>query len=1207
MSFQFIIGRQHTNRKDYIYNQLVDWIQEDATGQVFYLVPDHIKFESEMNILEHIKHSPSRKSQQYAGMIDLQVFSFSRLAWYYLQDTALYSHSQLTETGLSMLVRRILREKEEQLTIYRGESRQQGFVEKLTALFMEMRNGRVEPEDLSAIMDQSQTSDSHPFDLDAKLHDLNLIYDAFIFQLQGKYIEREDVLEALIKEVKERDMSKTRIIIDNFHSFSAQEQALILTFAEHAQEVKVSLVLDKKYATNPPDLNDLFYEPGMTYFRLYQQLLEMNLPVLHDKVISEKSKEHCSEINELESYWVNSFKLTPQYTRNSSVNMDGCIEIREAETKQAEVLQVATNIKRMVADGNYRYKDILVTSRILEDYRTIIESTFEENDIELFVDDADTMAGHAIVEFIQSLLDIYKRNWRYTDIMRFLRTELFIPSIEEDSIPKERLERLHYFDAKSESWRKQVDILENVVLAYGYEGKDWKKDEDWIYARFHLEEMDEQLDSDKWMQDIANESKHQIRSVLLPFFKQLVKAETNQDAARLLYQFIERNGIHEHMLYWRDQALEEGDLDDARKHEQVWQTFIQLLDEFVDVLGDEEWDIDSFQTILETGFEQATYSIVPPSIDQVQFSSFDKSRINTKKVVFILGMTDTKLPMNLENDSILTDEDRESLKQVLPMDKYLAPTTSGLLASEPFAAYLAFMNASEKLIMSYPVRNDGAGDNRLSPYIDRIARYFSIPIQSHYAEASILRNEPVSSLYNYVGSRIHTMGQLVTVLRESLDLNHYPPLFWVLLYRSLVKDASPTEKRILNSLEYRNVPKPLPNELAEELYGKNLYLSVSQLESFYLDPYSHFLRYGLRLRERSIQELTPAETGNFFHDALDSVFQTIVKRDLTLNSLTDKQLNDITDEVLTSLYDKNKFRLLSVSNRMQFVRKQLSQTVRQMLWAMLNQSKRTKMTAQKSEVLFGRLAGKQGIPGLTFPLNNGGELHVRGKIDRLDTLELNNQLYLSVVDYKSSEKRLNFHELYHGLMLQLLTYLDTAVEFSEELFGKKARPAGAFYAHVKNPMLDGRNLKGKDPLLEMLKTFKMRGILLNEEDLLLAMDKTLEPKVVSMVYPLRQKADSSLSGDFILLEDLELLLKHQRDKIREAGNLILSGENRLAPIYDKKRFTPSVGGEYQSISQFDVLLPDNQNQYRKLTPVKDQSDLINKLKGKYDLLGKEEE
>src|SRR5699024_11135559 len=164
-------------------------------------------------------------------------------------------------------------------------------------------------------------------------------------------------------------------------------------------------------------------------------------------------------------------------------------------------------------------------------------------------------------------------------------------------------------------------------------------------------------------------------------------------------------------------------------------------------------------------------------------------------------------------------------------------------------------------------------------------------------------------------------------------------LIWTLLYQAVLKDADPIERKIVDSLEYRNIPKRLPEELAEELYGKDLYLSVSQLESFYLDPYSHFLRYGLKLKERAIQELTPAETGNFFHDALDSIFQTIINRDLAFDSLTEDVLNDVTNEVLELLYGQNKFRLLSVSNRMKFIRKQLSQTVRKMMWAITNQAK----------------------------------------------------------------------------------------------------------------------------------------------------------------------------------------------------------------------------------------------------------------------------
>ena len=1199
MGLQFILSRLQTDKKKILFDQMMNWM-EDEEAQVFYLVPDHMKFESEMAILDRIKDSQPDNDRHLAGMINLQVFSFSRLAWYFLQDTALYSHSQLTETGLTMLMRRLLRENEEALTIFRGESQKQGFVEKTTELFMELRNARVMPEDLTNISGQIFEGEPGTRDLVLKLKDITLLYDSFLSHLEGKYIEKEDVLEALIEEVKIRDLSRTHIIIDNFHRFSAQEQELVLQMVEHAKDVKVSLILDKKYAVEPPEMTNFFYQTGMTYFRLYQEARNRRLQVLNDIVVKDNSHERCDALQNFEDYWVSSFDLSPKRRSHPSADYSSCIEIREAESRQAEVLHTATTIKQLVAEGNYRYKDILVCARTLEDYKMLMGSTFAENDIPLFIDEADKMSHHALVECIQSLVNIYKRHYRYEDVMRFLKTELFIPVEDERTVPKEKKDRLSFWNSKSESWRQSVDTLENVMLAYGYEGNDWIRDEDWIYARFHLEEMDDQLDADKRMQEQANQARSIIRSAFLPFFKQLDRVKTNREAVSLIYQFLERHGIDRQLLYWRDQALEDGELEDARKHEQVWQTFIQLLDEFVDVLGDEAWEVDTFLSVLETGFEQATYGIVPPSIDQVMFTQFDKSRLNCKKLVVIMGMTDTQLPLNSENDSILTDEDREQLGVFLPDDKFLMPSTAGRLANEPFTAYLAFLNASDKLILSYPMKNDGSGDNRLSPYIERLNRQLAIPIDRKYTDAGAVTDESTDLSLSFVGSRRQTIGQLVTILRDRLDHKTNPPLFWTILFQNLQKQASEVEKNILKSLEYRNIPRRLSPELAEELYGKDLYLSVSQLESFYLDPYSHFLQYGLKLRERAVQELTPAETGTFFHDALDSIFRSIITRNLSFDQLNEEELESVTEEVLQELYQSNKFKLLSMSNRMKFIRKQLSRTIQQMVKALSKQTRRTQMRPRKSEVLFGRLGSREGVPGLNFPLNTGGNLYVRGKIDRVDALELENELYLSIVDYKSSRKSLKFDEIYHGLMMQMLTYLDTAVHYSEDIFGKKAKPAGAFYAHVNNPMLKASDLLKKDWLDVWLKSFKMDGIILNEDELVEKLDLTLPENKYSLVYPLEYvKTRDQIKGKLITMEDLDLLFRHNREKIREAGNRILAGENALSPIYDKKEFTPSVRGIYQPISQFDVLLPNGQNQYRQLEPISDQSDLIDKLKSKY--------
>ncbi|MCC5889320.1 MAG: PD-(D/E)XK nuclease family protein [Alkalibacterium sp.] len=1198
MSLQFILGRVHTDKKARLYEQMIERIEQDDQDQIFYIVPDHMKFESEMSLLNHIKNQSD--GSHLAGMMQLQVFSFSRLAWYFLQDTALFSRSQLTETGLSMLMRRILRENEEKLTLFRGESQQQGFVEKVTELFMELRTGRVLPNDLEDASVEALNLKETGRDLSLKLNDIRLLYNAFLTDLEGKYIEKEDVIEALIQEVGRRNLTRTTIVIDHFHQFSAQEQELILQMAQFARDVKVSLVLDAKQADEPPELTDFFYQTALTYHRLYKEAVNRRIPVLYDDVYNNASDERCEQLNTFETYWSDSFELTPKSKDNYPKNASECIEVREAESKQAEVLHTATSINKMIALGNYRYKDILVVSRHLEDYKLLMESTFAENDIPLFIDQADKMANHALVEMIQSLLLMNKRYFRYEDVMRFLRTELFVPLADDSQIPKRQEDRLYFWHNLTLDWRSSIDTLENVMLAYGYEGSDWVKDDEWIYARFHLEEMDDQLDADKRIQQQANETKTAVQSAILPFFKQLNNAETNRDAARLLYQFLEKHHVNNQLLNWRDWALETGELEEARKHEQVWQTFMQLLDEFVDVLGDEEWDSESFLSILETGFDQATYSIVPPSIDQIHFTTFDKTRPNCKKVVFILGLTDTQLPMPAENDSILTDEDRDLLQNLLPEEKYLRPATSGRLASEPFAAYLAFMNASEKLVLSYPVANDGSGDNRISPYVDRLLKDLDIPLLKKKTDAASLTNVDEDELLDFIGSRRQTSGQLVTILRDRLDNKLQPGIFWLKLYQYLKGSASSEEKTILKSLEYSNIPKRIPEALAEELYGKDLYLSVSQLESFYLDPYSHFLQYGLKLRERTIQELTPAETGTFFHDALDTVFRTIVARNTSVDKLSNDDLKEVTDEVLQTLYGQSKFKLLSMSNRMRFIRKQLSDTIEQMVKALSIQAKRTNMQAKKSEVLFGRLGSKQGVPGLALPLNTGGTLHVRGKIDRLDTVKTDKGLYLSVVDYKSSSKKLEFDDIYHGLMMQMLTYLDTAVEHSEELLGEKAKPAGAFYAHINNPVLKAKDLTKKDWLDVWLSAFKLNGLVLKEDDLIEQMDLLLPEKSPSLVYPLKYvKTRKQIEGKLITLDDLDLLLKHNREKIQEAGNRIVSGENTLSPIYDKKRFTPSVGGAYHPISQFDVLLPDNQNNYRNLGDIKSQDDLIAKLKAKY--------
>lgn len=170
------------------------------------------------------------------------------------------------------------------------------------------------------------------------------------------------------------------------------------------------------------------------------------------------------------------------------------------------------------------------------------------------------------------------------------------------------------------------------------------------------------------------------------------------------------------------------------------------------------------------------------------------------------------------------------------------------------------------------------------------------------------------------------------------------------------------------------------------------------------------------------------------------------------------------------------------------------------------------MKPLQTEILFGQIAGAQGIPGLELPLNNGGKLHVRGKIDRVDVAVEQADTWLSVVDYKSSGRSFDVTEAYYGMAMQLLTYLDVALMDAVKLTGKAlVRPAGSYYLHVHNPILSEANEIEK----ETLKKFSYDGIFVDEPELLEVLDHSLEAKENSLIYPIKKNAkDVYQKGSF---------------------------------------------------------------------------------------------
>jgi len=811
------------------------------------------------------------------------------------------------------------------------------------------------------------------------------------------------------------------------------------------------------------------------------------------------------------------------------------------------------------------------------------------------------MADHPLVELIGALFDLEAQHYQYRDVMRLLKTELLLPTI--DGQPMDR-----------QAYRQAVDLTENFILKSGYTGNRWLESKDWQYFQLTAGDAGVETDQNAEISRQINLIHHFVAELFPPFFKKLNQAPDGRSAATILVNFLDQSGVTQQLLAWRDQALDQQDVAAAAEPEQTWQTFCGMLDEYVTILGDDEFIAPDFLALLQAGFEGASYSQIPSTLDQVLISESGMVQSQDRKVVFMIGATDLVMPDRIMTNNLLSDVDKENLQtglSELDGDHYLNDSAVVQLGDESCLNYLAFLSAREQLFFSAPLKDDQESDLNWSNYIIRIQQQFNLPVHTYLGTP-----DPTSSdAAPFVGTKRRTISHMIQVYRDVLTTNTDPnrvgePLrpapVWVWLRQQLTRDPQfgALAQKLLAGLSYRNQPATLTADSVESLYGHQIYTSISKLEEFYRNQYAYFLKYGLKLRERDVFELSAASTGEFFHAVLDGLVKLLREDRVPLAQASDEQLGQYLETVTQQVLDQPQFMILASSNRMAYLQRQLINTVRQIAFAIRNQSQLSAAEPKRTEVLFGNVGKEHGLKALDFQIDATHSVHVRGKIDRLDQIQVADQSYLGIVDYKSSQHKFDFQEAYYGLAMQMLTYLDAVLHNERELVGDgqdAVKLAGALYMHIQNPTLQPKDIKGGFEAA-LLKKNKYKGILLDDPKLLEHLDSDLQKTTgASKVYPFSRKKDGAYSGgraaSLVTNDQLERLLQHNSQLIVAAAEAIFAGQVDLNPIRLNDKTTALQYSPYLSIMQFDAMLAENA--YRDLPPLTSQQvlDLLKDQKG----------
>ena len=382
---------------------------------------------------------------------------------------------------------------------------------------------------------------------------------------------------------------------------------------------------------------------------------------------------------------------------------------------------------------------------------------------------------------------------------------------------------------------------------------------------------------------------------------------------------------------------------------------------------------------------------------------------------------------------------------------------------------------------------------------------------------------------------------------------------------------------------------------AVALYGKELENSATELERFEACAFAHFLQYGLKIEERQEYEFRQADLGNVIHQALEQFSQNLKKNRLTWRSLTDQERDQLIDTSVEETIHDYGNTILESSARNQYMILRVKRILRRTVWALQQQLKAGKYEPSRFEISFSM---EEDLKASNFQLSEDERLRLRGRIDRVDRYEEDDTIYVKVIDYKSGNTALDLTSVYHGLQLQLIVYLNAALELEEKNHpGKHAEPAGMFYYHVKDPLVDGKPGDEEEEIeRKLLEKLKVDGLVRAEEKILKDLDRELEAGKKSLVIPAAYNKNGSLSSrsKTASKEQFEELCAYVNDKIRENGTRILGGEMEKNP-YKLKQRTACDYCSFKEICGFDEK--QEGNSFRRLPTFSDE-ELWKKMREK---------
>ena len=1114
MSLRFFFGPSGAGKSRMLYQEIVDRSMEQPGKNYLIIVPDQFTMQTQKDLVS---------LHERGGILNIDVLSFGRLTHRVFEETGELDTPVLDDTGKSLVIQKVASALRDRLPTLGGHLNRQGYIHEVKSAISEFMQYGIGVQDMPKLIEFSRNRGA----LVHKLEDLAVLYEGFKEYISGDFVTTEETLALLCRCLPKSKLVRGSVVVfDGFTGFTPIQNSVIREMLGLAEEVTVCLTLGAGEDPYQPDGEQkLFHMTKKTVGCLIRLAGEAGVKRGRDVFVEQGEHDRFAGSPALRCLERNLFR----YTFVPFEGEQDSIHLSEATTPKEEVRQAGLKMLELISIGGKAYRDMAVITGDLEAYAPYAETEFAQMGIPCYIDRTRGIILNPMIEYIKSALELYRKDFSYEAVFHYLRSGL------SDITPGE------------------ADELENYILRTGIRGyRKWSR----MFTR-KTGEMGEEEEGLLRINEIRERLMAQVECLHVK----------GQEKAGIyvgrMYDFLVENNVQQKLSSFEKMFDEENQPAKAREYAQIYRLVMDLLNQIYELLGEEEIKLQEFADILDAGFEEIEVGTIPQNVDRVVVGDMERTRLKQVKVLFFLGINDGNIPKSPAKGGIISDMDREFLKE---SETELAPSPRQQMYIQRLYLYLNMTKPSESLYLSYCKVNSQGKSVRPAYLVDVVQKLFP-GLSVEYPQ-----NRPMLEQVVRPGEGLVYLAEGLRGYVEGAGGEEQEQDFFTLYTAYGGLEESRGMRDLLTRAAFsRYRDSSLSRAVSRALYGMNLENSVSRLETYAACAYRHFLQYGLSLKEREEFGFEAVDMGNVFHAVLEAFASRLEQSDYTWFDFPvefgEKEVWSAL-EAYAAQYGET---ILYSSARSEYAITRMGRVLTRTVLTLQNQLQKGEFSPEAYEMSFHYT---DDLKSVNVSLSPEEKMRLQGRIDRIDTVQDEEHVYVKVIDYKSGSRQFDLAALYYGLQLQLVVYMNAAMEWEAQKHpDKEIVPAALLYYHIDDPTVETPVELSEEELNEqILGRLRMNGVVNGEEGIVEKLDRSMGSK--SDVIPVERKKDGSFSARSSTMnrEELKTVSDYVNYKVKTIGQEILAGRIALDP-YEKGASEACTYCAYRKVCGFDPAIP----------------------------------